>query len=45
MADNAKYVKHGQTLIIGDDPQRLGDVAVANRNEVGALFQYVESLP
>ena len=44
MTDNEKYVKRGQALIIQDDPQRHEEVAVANRNKVGAPFQYAESL-
>ena len=44
MIDNEKYVKRGQALIIGDDPQRHEEVAAANRNKVGAPFQYAESL-
>ena len=44
MTDNEKYVKRGQALIIGDDPQRHEEVAAANRNKVGAPFQYAESL-
>ena len=42
--DNEKYVKRGQALIIRDDPQRHEEVMVANRNKVGAPFQYAESL-
>ena len=38
-----KYIKHGQALIIKDDPQKFEAVAAANRNNVGAPFQYVES--
>ena len=30
MTDNEKYVKRGQALIIGDDPQRHEEVAAAN---------------
>ena len=44
MTDNEKYVKRGQALIVGDDPQRHEEVAAANRNKVGAPFQYAESL-
>ena len=44
MTDNEKYVKRGQALIIGDDPQRHEEVAAANRNKVSAPFQYAESL-
>ncbi len=44
MTDNEKYVKRGKTLIIGDDPQRHEEVMSANRNKVGAPFQYAESL-
>ena len=44
MTDNAKYVKRGQALIIGDDPQRHEEVTAANKNKVGAPFQYAESL-
>ena len=44
MTDNEKYVKRGQALIIRDDPQRHEEVMVANRNKVGAPFQYAESL-
>ena len=45
MTDNEKYVKRGQALIIRDDPQRHEDpLMVANRNKVGAPFQYAESL-
>ena len=40
MTDNEKYVKRGQALIIRDDPQRHEEVMVANRNKVGAPFQY-----
>ena len=42
--DNEKYVKRGQALIIRDDPQRHEEVMAANRNKVGAPFQYAESL-
>ena len=41
--DNEKYVKRGQALIIRDDPQRREEVMAANRNRVGAPFQYAES--
>ena len=44
MTYNEKYVRRGQTLIIKDDPQRLEEVAVVNRNKVGASFQCAESL-
>ena len=44
MTDNEKYVKRGQALIIRDDPQRHEEMMVANRNKVGAPFQYAESL-
>ena len=44
MTDNEKYVKRGQALIIGDDPQRHEEVAAANRNKVGAPFQCAKSL-
>ena len=44
MTDNRKYVKRGQALIIRDDPQRYEEMAGANRNKVGASFQYAESL-
>ena len=44
MTDNERYVKRGQALIIRDDPQRHEEVMVANRNKVGAPFQYAESL-
>ena len=44
MTDNKKYVKRGQALIIRDDPQRYEEMAGANRNKVGAPFQYAESL-
>ena len=44
MTDNEKYVKRGQALIIGDNPRRHREVAAANRNKVGAPFQYTESL-
>ena len=44
MTDNKKYVKRGQALIIRDDPQRHEEVTGANRNKVGATFQYAESL-
>ena len=44
MTDNKKYVKCGQALIIWDDLQRCEEVMGANRNGVGALFQYAESL-
>ena len=43
MTDNKKYVKRGQALIVGDDPRRHEEVAAANRNKVGAPFQYAES--
>ena len=43
MTDNEKYVKRGHALVIGDDPQRHEEVAVANRNKVGAPFRYAES--
>ena len=42
--DNGKYVKRGQALIIRNDPQGREEVMVANRNKVGAPFQYAESL-
>ena len=42
--DNEKYVKRGQALIIRDDPQRREEAMAANRNKVGAPFQYAESL-
>ena len=42
--DNEKYVKRGQALIIRDDPQRHEEAMAANRNKVGAPFQYAESL-
>ena len=44
MIDNKKYVKRGQALIIWDKPQRYKEVTGANRNKVGAPFQYAESL-
>ena len=44
ITDNKKYVRHGQALIIGDDPQRHEEVATANRNKVGVPFQRAESL-
>ena len=44
MTDNEKYVKRGQALIIRDDPQRHEEAMAANRNKVGAPFQYAESL-
>ena len=44
MTDNKKYVKRGRALIIRDDPQRCEEVTGANRNKVGATFQYAESL-
>ena len=44
MTDNKKYVKRGRALIIRDDPQRYEEMAGANRNKVGAPFQYAESL-
>ena len=44
MTDNRKYVKRDQVLIIRDDPQRHEDMITANRNKVGAPFQYAESL-
>ena len=44
MIDNEKYVKHGQALIIRDDPQRREEVTGTNRNRMGAPFQYAESL-
>ena len=44
MIDNTKYAKHGQALIVKDDPQRHEEVAAANRNKVGAPFRYAESL-
>ena len=44
MTDNEKYVKRGQALIINDDPQRLEEVAAADGDKAGALFQYAESL-
>ena len=44
MTDNEKYVKRGQALIVGDDPQLHEEVAAANRNKVSAPFQYAESL-
>ena len=44
MTDNEKYVKRGQALVIGDDPQRHEEVAAANRNKVGAPFRYAGSL-
>ena len=44
MTGNKKYVKRVQALIIWDDPQRYEEVMVANRNKVGAPFQYAESL-
>ena len=44
MTDNKKYVNRGQALIIRDDPQRYEETAGANRNKVGAPFQYAESL-
>ena len=43
MTDNEKYVKCGQALIIGDDPQRHEEVMSANKNESGASFQYTGS--
>ena len=42
VTDNEKYVKRGQALIIGDDPQRHEEVMSANRNKAGALFQHAE---
>ena len=42
--DNEKYVKRGQALIVRDDPQRHEEAMAANRNKVGAPFQYAESL-
>ena len=44
MTDNEKYVKRGQALVIGDDPQRHEEVAATNRSKAGALFRYAESL-
>ena len=44
MTDNKKYVKRGRALIIRDDPQRYEEMAGANKNKVGAPFQYSESL-
>ena len=44
MTDNEKYVKRSQALIIRDDPQRHEEAMAANRNKVGAPFQYAESL-
>ena len=44
MTDNEKYVKRDQTLIIRNDPQRHKEVMTANRNKMGAPFQYAESL-
>ena len=44
MIDNKKCVKRGQALIIWDKPQRYKEVTGANRNKVGAPFQYAESL-
>ena len=44
MTDNKKYVKRGRALIIRDDPQRYEEMAGANRNKMGAPFQYAESL-
>ena len=44
MTDNKKYVKRDQALIIRDDPQRREEVTGANRNKVGAPFQYTELL-
>ena len=43
MTYNEKYVRRGQTLIIKDDPQKLDEAAVVNRNKVGASFQCAES--
>ena len=41
MTDNEKYAKRGQALIIGNDPQRHEEeVAAANKNKMGAPFQY-----
>ena len=44
MIDGTKYAKHGQALIVKDDPQRLEEVTAADRNKADAPFQYVESL-
>ena len=43
MTDNEKYVKCGQTLIIGDDLQRHEEEVFANRNKMGVPFQYAGS--
>ena len=37
---NEKYAKRGQALITKDDPQRLEEVAAANRNKMDAPFQF-----
>ena len=42
MTANKKYVKCDQALIIQNDSQRHEDAA--NRNKMGAPFQYAESL-
>ena len=34
MTDNKKYVKHGQALILKDDPQRHKKVMSVNQNKV-----------
>ena len=44
MTGNKKYVKCGQALIIWDNSQRHEEVMAANRNKMGAPFQYIEYL-
>ena len=44
MTDNEKYVKRGQALIIGDDPQRHEEVMSANSDSAywnGALTSFL----
>ena len=41
--DNEKYIRHGQALIIHDNPEKCIEVKMANRHRVGALFRHVDS--
>ena len=42
MTDNEKYVRRGQALIIGDDPQKLNEVMSAGRSKAGTPLRYAE---
>ena len=43
-ADNEKYVRHGQELVVRDDPQRRVEIRGTSRHKAGAPFRYADSL-